>query len=223
MTDKQVRVAALLLVLLIVMATLVYITVILARTYGHYEKTDEWIMFWTAATPVLGLATLVVLAAAVYYAKGQVDITRESARVTLTDGVLNSTWLTTGLEFLDNYVKIQGPTWHQVRGRVEWLIVQRPPSEEDAAELASLQKAMVPYIYLSRLYRRGVLDQELTIESAAYAMTQATYILEPMVRNLINAGGLEDEIFSLARACILRFKKRPEMLVFFPILRDWSV
>lgn len=192
--------------------------------------TTDWNTVWASAAAACAFLTVVVLlstaifaAGAAFFAGSQVEITRESTRVALTYEVLNAPWTAAGANALNRFVTLAGSV-AAARSRNEERLLELAAKEDADAMMQDLSRSIIrSYIYLSRLYARGVIDKDLFVETGCVAVARASYIFEPAFKDMLRRGYIEPDVLRYAKDSISYIKQRPQLVLVESWIDGWSL
>lgn len=191
--------------------------------------TGDWNTIWASAAAACGFLTVLVLlstaifaAGTAFFAGSQVEITRESTRVALTYEVLNAPWTAAGASALSQFVSIAG-TVEAARTKSDQHLQGTGTQQDVDLEMHDLSRAIIrSYIYLSRLYARGVVDKDLFVETGCVAVARAAYIFEPALKDMLRRGYIEPGVLKYAKDSITYIKQRPQLILVESWIDGWS-
>jgi hypothetical protein len=190
----------------------------------------DWGTTWAAVTAIAGLTSVVVLAFAAVFAKhaatqarAQVEATRDTSKITLTNEALNSLWFREAVAILVKALATTNNDAARARAEIELRIKFRAARKEIDPGLDEIEtKAIATYVYLSHLYKRDVLDNDLLVEAGRSTVVMLLYVFEPVLRLTIDAGIHDESVLEFGRVCIDAYT-RPQVLATHAFLDGWTI
>jgi len=185
---------------------------------------EWWVVYWAGFASLVGLATLGVLLMTAHYARSLFQTTAQSAKITLTNDVINSEWCVRGLKSFGKFFQGQGSDPQKARDFLKEMVTNAQQFGKKHPQLEALESDVLgAYVYMALLYRRGVLDDFLLIESGLAVVTFVSYVGSDYLLLLVRSGYYDPSILEFGNACIKRFIRRPGMAANYPYLKDFRL
>jgi hypothetical protein len=190
----------------------------------------DWGTTWACVTALATGLSVIVLSVAAFFAKRaadhafeQVEATRDTSMITLTNEVLNAPWLREAVDILNKCLAAANNDPANARAEIERRIAFRAATGQIDPGLDEIEtKALPSYVYLARLYKRKVLDNELLIDSACGTIVIGFFVLQPQLQLAINIGVYDESILDFGRICYKAYV-RPETLATHAFLDGWTI